>query len=204
MFLKRIAVLASGSGSNFQSLIDSIHGRYGEICLLAVDNPQAKAADRAEKNGIRNIIIDFRALGSEAFFEELFSVLKKENPDLIVLAGFIKVLPEFFYNEFGYRIINIHPALIPSFCGHGYYGIRVHEAVIASGVKITGVTVHFADGGTDSGPVILQKAVPVSDDDTPESLQKKVLETEHEILPEAVRLFLEDRLKVEGRRVYIL
>ena len=204
MSLKRIAVLASGSGSNFQSLIDHIHGRYGEICLLASDNPQAKAIDRAAENGIKQLVIDFRALGPDAFFEELFRALKEEAPDLIVLAGFLKILPEYFYNEFGYRIINIHPALIPSFCGHGYYGIRVHEAVIASGAKITGVTVHFADGGTDSGPVILQRAVPVSDDDTPESLQKKVLETEHEILPEAVRLFLEDRLKVEGRKVYIL
>ena len=201
MSLKRIVVIASGSGSNFQSLIDHIHGKDGNICMMITDNPDAKAVDRATLSGIDSFILDYKKLGCDQFFDELFNVLKNENPDLIVLAGFIKILPGLFYNEFGYKIINIHPALIPSFCGKGYYGIKVHQAVIDYGVKITGVTVHFADSGTDSGPIILQRAVTVSDSDTPESLQQKVLSIEHEALVEAVSLFLNQRLIIDGRRV---
>ena len=122
---------------------------------------------------------------------------------MIVLAGFLKILPERFYKRYPNKIINIHPALIPAFCGKGYYGIKVHEAVIDYGAKVSGATVHFADGQADTGPIILQKTVEVADEDTPETLQQKVLKIEHEILPDAVRLFLLDKLVLQGRRVII-
>jgi phosphoribosylglycinamide formyltransferase-1 len=135
--------------------------------------------------------------------EAMIKKLKEAKVELVILAGYIKVLSPHFVRAFAGRIINIHPSLIPAFCGKGYYGLRVHKAVLEYGVKVTGATVHFVDEGTDTGPIILQKAVEVKDDDTPEILAKRVLEVEHELLPEAIRLFAEKKLEVVGRRVFI-
>lgn len=201
---KRIVVLISGGGTNLQSLIDKIHGKYGIISLVLSDNPKAYGLERAKSADIAAKSLDYKQYQDKnTFFEELYALLDSENPDLIVLAGFLKILTPKFYSRFRNRIINIHPSLIPSFCGKGYYGIRVHEAVLNYGAKISGVTVHFADDGADTGAIILQRAVSVLDSDTPEDLQKRILVEEHEILPEAVKLFLTDKLVLEGRRVKI-
>ncbi len=202
MPLKKVAVLVSGGGTNLQSLIDTIHNQYGEIALVISDTPDVYALTRAEKAGIKSMAVDYRSLADKNdFYKILMSAL--QNFDLIVLAGFLKILPGEFYEKFENRIINIHPALIPSFCGKGFYGLKVHQAAIDYGVKLSGATVHFVDGSADTGPIILQKAVEVSDEDTAETLQQKVLRVEHEILPKAVRLFLEDKLDIIGRRVKI-
>lgn len=204
MPVKKIAVLVSGGGTNLQSLIDSIHGREGEISLVISDTPGVYALSRAKAAGILAETLDYKNFEDKNdFYDALYQRLDQEAPALIVLAGFLKILPERFYQRFPLQIINIHPALIPSFCGKGYYGIKVHEAALEYGVKVTGVTVHFADGGADTGPIILQRAVEVMDEDTPEILQKRVLAVEHQILPDAVRLFLTDRLEICGRRVKI-
>lgn len=205
MSLKKIAVLVSGGGTNLQSLIDKIHNQYGEIALVISDTPDVYSLTRAQNAGIKSEAIDYRAFADKKeFFGLLFNRLTEQTFDLIVLAGFLKILPEEFYERFENKIINIHPALIPSFCGKGYYGLKVHEAAITYGVKISGATVHFADGQADTGPIILQKSVEVCFEDTAEELQKKVLVLEHELLPKAVQLFLQDRLKVVGRKVQIL
>lgn len=204
MSLKKIAVLVSGGGTNLQSLIDTVHNQCGEIALVISDTPDVYALKRAENAGIQNQVIEYRSFADKkAFYATLMESLTRQTFDLIVLAGFLKILPGEFYEKFENKIINIHPALIPSFCGKGFYGIKVHEAAIAYGVKISGATVHFADGQADTGAIILQKAVEVSDGDTPEILQKKVLKIEHELLPKAVRLFLEDKLEINGRIVKI-
>lgn len=204
MSLKKIAVLVSGGGTNLQSLIDTIHGNYGDIAMVISDTPDVYALVRAENAKIQSAVIDYHTYKDKLnFFNDLYDKLEEDEYDLIVLAGFMKILPERFYERYPNKIINIHPALIPSFCGKGYYGIKVHEAVIEYGAKVSGATVHFADGQADTGPIILQKTVKVEDEDTPETLQKKVLKIEHEILPEAVRLFLLDKLVLKGRRVKI-
>ena len=205
MSLKKIAVLVSGGGTNLQSLINSIHGNYGEIAMVISDTPDVYALVRADDADIQSAVIDYRSYDDKAdFFDDLYDKLEEDEYALIVLAGFLKILPEKFYRRYPNKIINIHPALIPSFCGKGYYGIKVHEAVIEYGAKVSGATVHFADGQADTGPIILQKTVEVTDEDTPEALQQKVLKIEHEILPEAVRLFLLDKLVLDGRRVKII
>ena len=204
MSLKKIAVLVSGGGTNLQSLIDTIHENYGEIAMVISDTPDVYALVRAKNAKIQNAVIDYRSYEDKLhFFNDLYDKLDEDEYDLIVLAGFLKILPERFYKRYPNKIINIHPALIPSFCGKGYYGIKVHEAVIEYGAKVSGATVHFADGQADTGPIILQKTVAVTDEDTPETLQQKVLKIEHEILPQAVRLFLLDKLVLQGRRVKI-
>ncbi|MFA0816608.1 MAG: phosphoribosylglycinamide formyltransferase [Anaerofustis sp.] len=205
MSVKSVAVLVSGSGTNLQTLIDNIHGIYGRIIAVISDAPDVYALDRAEKANIPTETVNYAAYGDKSlFYEELLNILRQKEPDLIVLAGFMKILPGEFYERFPNKIINIHPALIPAFCGKGYYGIKVHEAVLRYGAKVTGVTVHFADDKADHGPIILQKCVPVLEGDTPEILQQRVLLTEHELLPYAVQLFLQDRLEVDGRTVRIL
>lgn len=205
MSLKKIVVLVSGSGTNLQSLIDNIHNKFGEIALVISDTPDVYSLTRAKNAGIRSEVIDYKSFSDKNYFyETLFKKVTEQTFDLIVLAGFLKILPGKFYETFENKIINIHPALIPSFCGKGYYGLKVHEAAIAYGVKVSGATVHFADGQADTGAIILQKAVEVCSDDTPEELQKKVLVLEHELLPKAVRLFLQDKLEVAGRKVRIL
>lgn len=206
MPVKKIAVLVSGRGSNLQTIIDNIEDGSinGRIEVVISSKKDAYALERAEKHDIEGIYIGKENYPDvDARNDRLIEVLKEREIDLIVLAGYMSILNERFVKVFRHRIINIHPSLIPSFCGKGYYGSRVHKAVLDYGVKLTGATVHFVDEGTDTGPVILQKTVEVDFNDTVETLSKKVLKIEHELLPLGVKLFCEDRLEVEGRRVRI-
>ena len=187
----RVAVLVSGGGTNLGALLDAVDSHKIEnakIVRVISNNPNAYALTRAKDHGVEALCISPKAFENrELFNEALLSALKECNPDLIVLAGFLVNIPESIVRSFKNRIINIHPSLIPSFCGKGYYGLKVHEAVLARGVKVTGATVHFVDEGIDTGRIITQKAVEVMPDDTPEVLQKRVMEqAEWIILPEAV------------------
>lgn len=204
MSLKKIAVLISGGGSNLQAVIDKVHKKDGIIDVVISDEDDAYGLTRAKNADIDTLVINNKNYPSrEEFADKIKEELLKREIDLIVLAGFMKILPPSFAKTFKNRIINVHPSLIPSFCGKGYYGIKVHEAVLSYGSKITGATVHFADEGADTGPIIIQGTVPVFTEDTPEILQKRVLEVEHMILPKAVSLFCLDKLVVKGRIVYI-
>jgi len=196
---KHIAVFASGGGTNFQALIDNIHQRYAIICALITDNPKAGAIERARAAHIPVYSYDAKALGEEAFFWSVQEQLSGLDPDLIVLAGFLKILPASVVRQ--WPAINVHPSLIPSFCGKGMYGIKVHEAALAYGVKVSGCTVHFVSEEADAGPVIFQEAVKVKDTDSPEDLQARILPNEHALLCRAVQLFCEGKLSVEGRIV---
>ncbi|GFN34963.1 phosphoribosylglycinamide formyltransferase [Tepidimicrobium xylanilyticum] len=201
-----IGVLISGSGTNLQAIIDEIdRGRIkGRIKLVLSNRKDAYGLERARKAGIEALYIDKRAFNSEEEYNrKLIDELTKKEVELVVLAGYLKILSEEFIERYRGRIINIHPSLIPSFCGKGCYGDKVHQMVLDSGVKITGATVHFVDEGTDTGPIVLQRAVEVKDDDTVESLKERVLKVEHELLPEAIRLFCENRLIIEGKKVRI-
>ncbi len=205
----RLGVMVSGGGTNLQAIIDSIESGYLVNCSIVTvvsSRKDAYALVRAEKHGIPSVCIrrkDYDTL--EEYDEALVSHLKKYKVDLVVMAGFLSIVGERFINEFPSRIINIHPSLIPSFCGKGYYGIIPHKAALEYGVKVTGATVHFVTLEADSGPIILQKAVYVKEDDTPETLQKRVMEeAEWKMLPEAIKLFSQGRLAVEGRKVTIL
>lgn len=193
----KIAVLISGSGSNLQTLIDAVHDKHinGVIKVVISNNPNAYGLTRAKDNKIKAIY--------EKNEEEIISILKEEDVDLIVLAGYLKIISKKFVSEFVNKIINIHPSLIPSFCGKGHYGEIVHQKVLEYGVKVTGATVHFVDEGADTGPIIIQKCVPVHDDDTAEILQKRVLDVEHEILKKSVKLYCDGDIKIQGRRVII-
>ncbi|MCR4429978.1 MAG: phosphoribosylglycinamide formyltransferase [Tepidanaerobacteraceae bacterium] len=202
----KLGVLVSGSGTNLQSIIDSIESGYlqAEVVVVISSKEGAYALERAKRHNIPAYAVERRNFDSQEKYEdEIIELLKKHRVELVVLAGFVKVLSPHFVRAFPNRIMNIHPALIPSFCGKGFYGKKVHEAVINYGAKITGVTVHFVDEGTDTGPIILQKAVPVEDDDTPETLAARVLEEEHRVYPEAIKLYSEGRLEIRGRRVLI-
>lgn len=204
----KIGVLVSGGGTNLQAIIDSINNNIitnAEIEVVISNNPNAYALERAENNGIKNICISPKNFGTrEEFNNALITKLQEYNPDLIVLAGCMVVLPARLIAEYENRIINIHPALIPSFCGKGFYGLHVHEEVLKRGVKITGATVHFVDEGTDTGPIILQKAVEVRDDDTPEILQRRVMEeAEWKIMPQAINLIANGKVKIKDKKVYI-
>ena len=197
----RIAVLVSGGGTNLQAIIDSVEqGKITntEICCVISNNPGAYALERAAKHKIEGVCIspaDYRT--REEFHDALLNKLLDLQVDLVVLAGCLVVIPPSIVRAFPGKIINVHPALIPSFCGTGYYGLKVHEAVLKRGVKVTGATVHFVDEGTDTGPIILQKAVEVKDDDTPEILQKRVMEqAEWVIMPRAIDLIANDRLVI--------
>ena len=204
----RIAVLVSGGGTNLQAVIDRIEDgtiRNTEIAMVISNNKNAKALERAEKHNIPSCCISPKDFESrEVFNKTLLRTLTDLNPDLIVLAGFMVVIPPEMIRAFKNRIINIHPSLIPSFCGTGYYGLRVHEAALARGVKISGATVHFVDEGTDTGPIILQKAVEVKPTDTPEVLQRRIMEeAEWQILPQAIGLIAQGRVTVEDGQVKI-
>lgn len=197
----RIAVLVSGGGTNLQAIIDGVEqGKITntEICCVISNNPGAYALERAAKHKIEGVCIspaDYRT--REEFHDALLNKLLDLQVDLVVLAGCLVVIPPSIVRAFPGKIINVHPALIPSFCGTGYYGLKVHEAVLKRGVKVTGATVHFVDEGTDTGPIILQKAVEVKDDDTPEILQKRVMEqAEWVIMPRAIDLIANDRLVI--------
>lgn len=202
----RIGVLISGGGSNLQALIDKVKvGEIkGDIRLIISNNKGAYGIARGRKAGIESIYIDPKEFENmEEYNRRLIEEFKKRKIDLIVLAGFLKILSKEFISTFRNRIINIHPSLIPSFCGKGHYGERVHRKVLDYGCKITGATVHFVDEGTDTGPIILQEAVRVEEGDTVESLGKKVLKVEHRLLPEAVKLFCDNRIVLRGRKTII-
>ena len=203
----RIAVLCSGGGSNLQAIIDSVEaGRIdGEIVLVLANASKAYALERAKNHGIPCEFVSKKQAGSsEAFNDILLEKLQQAKADLVVLAGYLPIVGAQIVRAFPHRIINIHPALIPSFCGVGMYGHYVHEAVLAYGAKISGATTHFVDEEVDHGGVIMQKSVPVLEGDTAETLAARVLTVEHEILPETVRLFCAGKLGVDGRHVHVL
>ena len=187
----KVAVLVSGGGTNLQAILDAVETgriRNAEVVAVISNNPQAYALERAKKHGIPAVCVSRKACGSvEAFDDALLKAIKDSGADLVVLAGCLVVIPEKIIQEYRGRIINIHPSLIPSFCGTGYYGLKVHEAALERGVKVTGATVHFVDEGTDTGPILLQKAVEVKEGDTPEILQRRVMEeAEWVLLPKAI------------------
>jgi len=200
----RLAVLLSGSGSTLQNLLDRIGaGQLAARVVVVIGSKEdAFGLERARRAGIPAVAVPRKAFADvEAFNDALHAELDKHAIDLIVLAGFLS--PFQLRGKFAGRVMNIHPALIPAFCGKGFYGERVHRAVLESGVKLSGCTVHFADDHYDAGPIIVQRAVPVCDDDTPESLAARVHEAENEAYPEAIQLFAEGRLRIEGRRVIV-
>lgn len=186
MSIKNIAVLVSGGGTNLQALIDAQNSgiiKSGKISLVISNNPDAFALERAKKADIKTAVCSKKELG-DGFETELIKVLEENNTDIIVLAGFMCILSERFTSHFSNRIINVHPSLIPSFCGKGFYGLKVHKAALEYGVKVTGATVHFVNEIPDGGKIIMQKAVEIKDGDTPEILQKRVMEeAEWKILP---------------------
>ena len=204
----KIAVLVSGGGTNLQAIIDAIENKTitnTEICLVYSNNPGAYALERARNAGIKSICKSPKEFENrEEFNKALLQILKDADPDLIVLAGCLVVIPDIVVKAFPNRIINIHPSLIPSFCGTGYYGLKVHEKVLERGVRVSGATVHFVDEGTDTGPIILQKPVMIRQDDTPEVLQKRIMEqAEWKILPMAIDLIANNKVQIRGNKVFI-
>ena len=206
--VKQIAVLVSGGGTNLQALIDAEkRGELGagKITLVIASKPGVYALERAANAGIEGRVLARKDYDSiAAYSKALADEMTAAGIDLVVLAGFLTIFDEQVYEAFPNKILNVHPALIPSFCGKGFYGLHVHEAALAKGVKVSGATVHIVTPECDAGPIVLQKAVEVKQDDTPEILQRRIMEeAEWKILPEAVRLFCEDRITVEENRVYI-
>lgn len=204
----RLAVLVSGGGTNLQAIIDAIDAgtiTNAEIAVVISNNRSAYALERAKQHHIEGICIspkEFR--DRELFCDAMMDALEERGVDLVVLAGYLVVVPERMVRRYHNRILNIHPSLIPSFCGTGYYGLKVHEAALARGVRVTGATVHFVDEGTDTGPILLQKAVAVEQQDTPETLQRRVMEeAEWKILPQAINLIANGKVHVEGGKVTI-
>lgn len=204
----KIAVLVSGGGTNLQALIDAEKRgeiKNGKITLVAASKPGVYALERAANNGIETAVVvrkDYATV--EEFSDRFIEILLEKGIDLVVLGGFMTIMSDRFTEVFENRIINVHPALIPSFCGKSFYGLHVHEAALERGVKLSGATVHFVNEICDGGPIILQKAVPVMENDTPESLQKRIMEqAEWTLLPKAVSLFCEGRLSVENGIVKI-
>ena len=205
---KKIAVLVSGGGTNLQALIDAERrGELGcgKLSLVIASKPDVYALERARINGIEAIVLARKEyVDIAAYSKAIADTLEQKGADLVVLAGFLTIIDEQVYERFPNKILNVHPALIPSFCGKGYYGLRVHEAALEKGVKVSGATVHIVTPECDAGPIVLQKAVAVKEDDTPETLQRRIMEeAEWKILPEAVKLFCEDRIRVENNKVYI-
>ena len=204
-----VVVLVSGGGTNLQAIIDAVENgtiTNTKIAGVISNNKNAYALERAKKHGIAYCCISPKDYANRATFNQKFlEKMDALNPDLIVLAGFLVVIPPEMIAKYRNRIINIHPSLIPSFCGTGYYGLKVHEAALARGVKVVGATVHFVDEGTDTGPIILQKAVEVEEGDTPEVLQRRVMEqAEWKILPKAIDLIANGKVKVEDGRTHII
>ena len=205
----RVLVCVSGGGTNLQALIDGVENgriRNAEIVRVISNNRNAYALTRADEHGIEGICVspgDFR--DRAAFYDAFLQAVDEALPDLIVLAGFLVVIPVKMIEKYRNRILNIHPSLIPSFCGVGYYGLKVHEKALERGVRVTGATVHFVDEGTDTGPILLQKAVKVEPGDTPQILQRRVMEeAEWELLAEAVDLFAQGSVVVEDGRAVIV
>ena len=206
--ITRIGVLVSGGGTNLQALIDAEkRGELGngKISLVIASKPGVYALERAASNGIEAQVLSRKEYDSiAAYSKALVNALDAAKIDLVVLAGFLTIIDEQVYERFPNRILNVHPALIPSFCGKGYYGLYVHEAALKKGVRVSGATVHIVTPECDAGPIVLQKAVEVKQDDTPEALQKRIMEeAEWKILPEAVRLFCDGKITVENDKVYI-
>lgn len=195
--MKNIAVLVSGGGTNLQSIIDAVEaGKIdGQIKLVISNKEGAYGLERAKKHNIRAVF--------EKDEQAIIDIMKENKIDLVVLAGFLKILSPNFTKAFENRIINIHPSLIPSFCGKGYYGLKVHEAAIEYGVKVSGATVHFVDENADTGPIIRQDTVEVFAGDSPQDLQQRVLKIEHKILSQVVADYCDDKIRVVGRRVFI-
>ncbi len=205
----KLAVMVSGGGTNLQAILDAIADgsvTNAQVVRVVSNSSKAYALERAKKAGIPTVCVTRKTYPQpEEFDRALLEALQESKADLVVLAGCLVVLPQIVIDAFPNRIINIHPALIPAFCGKGFYGLAVHEAVLARGVKLTGATVHFADGGTDTGPIILQKAVEVCEGDTPEILQRRVMEqAEWVILPKAIDLIANGHVRVEGGKVHIV
>ena len=206
--MKNIVVLVSGGGTNLQALIDAektgiIKG--GKITCVIASKEGVYALERAAQNGIKSRVIPRKEYADIASYTKAVTdALIEEKADLVVYAGFMTILDEQVVKAFPYKMMNVHPALIPSFCGKGFYGLHVHEAALAAGVKLSGATVHFVTEECDGGPIIIQKAVPVENGDTPESLQKRIMEqAEWKILPEAVSLFCQDRIEVTDGKAYV-
>ena len=206
--ITNIAVLVSGGGTNLQALIDAEkRGELGngKITLVISSKPDVYALQRAADNDIASLVLSRKDYADIATYSRaLADALTDAGADLVVLAGFLTIIDEQVYERFPNRILNVHPALIPSFCGKGYYGLRVHEAALEKGVRVSGATVHIVIPECDAGPIVLQKAVEVKQDDTPETLQRRIMEeAEWKILPKAVRLFCDGRITVENNKVYI-
>lgn len=204
----KIAVLVSGGGTNLQALIDAEkRGELGDgkISLVIASKPGVYALERATANGIESKVLARKEYDSiSAYSKALVGAMKSAEIDLVVLAGFLTIIDEQVYQAFPNKILNVHPALIPSFCGKGFYGLHVHEAALEKGVRVSGATVHIVTPECDAGPIVLQKAVDVKADDTPETLQKRIMEeAEWKILPKAVRLFCDGKITVENDKVYI-
>ena len=204
----RLAVLVSGGGTNLQAILDAIDVgtiTNAEVSVVISNNAGAYALERAKNKGIDAVCLSPKTFESrEAFNEALLAKLQSYHVDLVVLAGCLVVIPQSIVDAYPNKIINIHPSLIPSFCGTGYYGLKVHEGVLSRGVKVTGATVHFVDGGTDTGPIILQKAVEVHEGDTPKVLQQRVMEeAEWVIMPRAIDLIANGKVTVEDGHVKI-
>jgi len=204
--LKNVAVLVSGSGTNLQAIIDAIDRKEipARICVVISSKRDVFALTRAEKAEIPSVAIPRKEYADfDLYFKDILDCLVSHNTDYIVLAGYLSILSPEIIDKYRNKIINIHPALIPSFCGKGFYGSRVHQAVLDYGVKVTGATVHFVNEVPDDGPIILQECVPVLDGDDVETLSKRVLEKEHKLLVQALMLLVTDRLEIRGRRVII-
>ena len=200
-----IGVLISGNGTNLQAIIDGIDKGIinGRIKIVISNRKDAHGLIRAQKANIESMFLDPKDYDAATYDQGILCELKKRDVNLVVLAGYLRILSKEFIEEYKNKIINIHPSLIPSFCGKGYYGDRVHRAVLEYGVKYTGATVHFVDEGTDTGPIILQEVVRVDENDTVDTLKKKVLEVEHKLLVQAIKLFCQNKLSVKGRLVRI-
>ncbi|MGL4283342.1 phosphoribosylglycinamide formyltransferase [Eubacterium aggregans] len=200
----KIGVLVSGGGTDLQSVIDGGHGKTGEIALVLSNNPEAYGLTRARSAGIPTaVVVEADCDGVVDFNGKMVEALQVAGVELVVLAGFMRIITPNFVAAYPQAIINIHPALIPAFCGEGFYGMHVHNAVYDYGVKVTGATVHFVNEEADGGPIIAQRVVEILDDDTPESIQKRVLAVEHELLPWVVEQFCLGRVSVDGRHVRI-
>lgn len=202
----RIGVLASGNGTNLQAIIDACErGEIdGEVVVVITNLPDAYALERARKHGIDAFCFPHKGLTREQHEADIIECLEQHKVDLVCLAGYLRMLTPLFINKYAGRLMNTHPALLPSFGGAGMHGLHVHEAVLNYGCKVSGCTIHFVTQEVDGGPIILQKAVPVLEDDTPETLQERVLKEEHKLYPRAIQLFAQGKLKIEGRRVRIL
>ena len=202
--MKNIAVFASGGGTDFQSVVDANEKEnFCFIKYLVASKPNIGAIERAQKHGIDVLIFDKEKETLEQFYARVAAMLKGAGVELVVLAGWLKVVPASFIEQFKDAIINIHPSLIPAFCGMGYYGLKVHKAAIDYGVKVSGATVHFVEADVDGGAIIMQRTVAVENGDTPEALQARILKVEHEMLPLCVKRFCQGKIQKRGRQVCV-